>query len=62
MIFRRSLYIVENLKAGDVLNNKNVRAIRPGLGISTKYFDIVIGKKVVQDVNRGTALTWSLLA
>ena len=62
MIFRRSLYIVENLKAGDVLNNKNVRAIRPGLGISTKYFDIVIGKNVVQDVSRGTALTWSLLA
>ena len=59
--FRRSLYIVQDLKAGDVLNCKNVRAIRPGLGLPTKYFDMAMGKKVNQDVKRGTALKWELL-
>nr|WP_225739527.1 pseudaminic acid synthase [Chlorobium phaeovibrioides] len=58
--FRRSLYIVKDLKAGDVLTAENVRAIRPGLGLSTKYLDVVLGKRVKQDVARGTALEWKL--
>jgi N-acetylneuraminate synthase len=61
MVFRRSLYIVKDLKAGDVLTIENVRAIRPGLGLATKYLDVVIGKSVNQDVKRGTALSWALL-
>lgn len=59
--FRRSLYIVQDLNAGDVLTRENVRMIRPGLGLPTKYFEVVLGKTVKQDVNRGTALVWSLL-
>jgi N-acetylneuraminate synthase len=59
--FRRSLYIVEDMKAGDVLTCDNLRAIRPGLGLPTKYLDVVLGKSIRQDVNKGTALTWSLL-
>ena len=59
--FRRSLYVVQDLKAGDVLTQENVRAIRPGLGLSTKYMAVVLGKRVKQDVKRGTALTWTLL-
>lgn len=58
--FRRSLYVVQDIKAGDVLSRKNVRAIRPGLGVPTKYLDQVLGKTVKQDVRRGTALDWSL--
>jgi N-acetylneuraminate synthase len=58
--FRRSLYIVEDLKAGEILTHDNVRAIRPGLGLPTKYLQQVIGKIVRKDVNRGTALTWDL--
>ena len=54
--FRRSLYIVQDLKAGDVLTRENVRAIRPGLGLPTKYLGVVLGKTVNQDVKRGTAL------
>lgn len=56
--FRRSLYIVQDLKAGDVLTHENVRAIRPGLGLPTKYLEQVLGMKVKQDVKRGTALNW----
>ena len=61
IVFRRSLYVVQDLKAGDVLTTKNVRAIRPGLGLPTKYMDVVVGKRVLQDVVRGTALDWELL-
>jgi len=59
--FRRSLYVVQDLKAGEVLSRENVRAIRPGLGLPPKYFEQVLGKAVKQDVKRGTALMWSLL-
>jgi pseudaminic acid synthase len=59
--FRRSLYIVKELKAGDVLTKENVRSIRPGLGLPTKYLDQVLGRRVKKDVKRGTALTWDLL-
>lgn len=58
--FRRSLYVVEALKAGDVLTRENVRAIRPGLGLPTKYLEQVLGKTVRRDVERGTALEWNL--
>lgn len=60
--FRRSLYIVKPLKAGDVLTRENLRAIRPGLGLSPKYLDIVMGKKINSDVTRGTPLQWSLIS
>lgn len=60
--FRRSLYIVKDIKAGDVLTHENVRAIRPGLGLPTKYLDEVLGKRVDQDVKCGTALRWALLS
>lgn len=59
--FRRSLYIVKDMKAGDTLTSENVRAIRPGLGMPTKYLDVVLGKKVSMDVERGTALAWPLI-
>jgi len=44
-----------------VLITDNVRAIRPGLGLPTKYLDVVLGKTVKQDIKRGTGLSWSLL-
>lgn len=60
--FRRSLYIVESLRAGDVLTAENVRAIRPGYGLSPRYLDQVLGRRVSRDVPRGTALAWDLLS
>ena len=59
--FRRSLYIVKDLKAGDILTKENVRAIRPGLGLPPKYLDQILGKKIKSNVKMGTALAWSLL-
>lgn len=60
--FRRSLYVVTDLKAGDVITRENVRAIRPGLGLPPKYLEQVLGKTLKLDVRRGTGLTWELIA
>lgn len=59
--FRRSLYIVEDMKSGDVITEKNMRSIRPGLGLSPKYYNMMIGKTVNRDVKRGTKLSWDLI-
>lgn len=59
--FRRSLYVVKDLAAGDRLTADNVRAIRPGHGLAPKYLDQVIGRTVRRAVPRGTPLDWSLL-
>lgn len=58
---RRSLYIGENMKAGDVLTKKNLRRIRPGAGLAPKYYDLVLGKTIKEDVKKGTPLSWELL-
>ena len=59
--FRRSLYVAEDMKAGDVFTEKNLRRIRPGHGISPKYYDIILGKRILRDADRGTALCWSMI-
>jgi N-acetylneuraminate synthase len=59
--FRRSLYVVQDLKAGDVLTGENVRAIRPGLDLPTKYLEQVSGKTVKHEVKQSTALGWGLI-
>jgi pseudaminic acid synthase len=58
---RRSLYICKDLTSGAVLTCENVRAIRPGLGLPPKYLETVLGKKVNQNVKRGTPLSWELI-
>ena len=59
--FRRSLYIVQDIKAGEVITRDNVRAIRPGLGLPPKFFEQILGRMLRQDAKRGTALRWDLL-
>jgi pseudaminic acid synthase len=61
LVFRRSLYIVKDLPRGTVLTRDNVRAIRPGLGLPSKYLEVVLGKTVACDVVKGTAVGWDLL-
>ncbi len=59
--YRRSLYVVKDLAAGDLLTPENVRAIRPGLGMPTKYLDLMIGKAVKRDVKRGTPVSMDMI-
>lgn len=59
--FRRSLYIVEDIKAGDVITDKNMRSIRPGLGLPPKYYDLILGRRVNRDIKRGTGVSWDML-
>ena len=59
--FRRSLYIVEDMKAGEIITERNMRAIRPGLGVSPKYYDFFLGKKVKIDIIRGTAVNYNII-
>ena len=58
--FRRSLYVVEDMRAGEVLSEKNVRRIRPGLGLAPRHYDAVLGRKINRDVSKGTPLSWDL--
>ena len=58
--FRRSLYIVRDVKAGATLTADNLRAIRPGLGLAPRYYETVLGMRVRKDVQRGTPVTWEL--
>lgn len=59
--FRRSLYIAEDMKAGDILTEKNLRRIRPGHGLSPKHYDALLGRQVKCDVKRGTPVSWALV-
>lgn len=61
LTFRRSLYVVEDMQAGDQFTEKNVRAIRPGLGLAPKYLEMVLGKKAAMPIKRGTPVNWTLL-
>lgn len=61
LVFRRSLYIAEDLKAGDVLTRKNLRAIRPGYGLPPKYLEKLLGRKVNRMVKKGTPMQWELV-
>ena len=60
-VFRRSLYIAEDMKAGEVFTPVNLRAIRPGLGLPPKFIELAMGKTVKRDVKKGTPLSWELL-
>jgi N-acetylneuraminate synthase len=62
LVFRRSLYVVADVKAGEKLTPANVRAIRPGNGIAPKFYDEVIGKTAKRDIARGTPLSHDLIA
>ena len=60
-IFRRSLYISQDVKAGELLTKENVRIVRPGFGLAPKYFGAVLGKKILKDMNKGTPVKWELI-
>ncbi len=59
--FRRSLYITEDIKAGDILTEKNLRAIRPGYGLPPKFYDQLLGKRVNCNLKKGTPVSWDIV-
>ncbi len=60
-LFRRSLFVVADMKAGDPFTPENIRSIRPGQGLSTRYYEEIIGRRAVKNIARGTPLAWDLV-
>jgi pseudaminic acid synthase len=60
--FRRSLFVVEDMKKGELFTRMNVRSIRPSDGLHPRHFTEVLGKLAACDVERGTPLSWALVA
>ena len=58
---RRSLYVTEDILAGDPLTPDNMRSIRPGLGLEPKHYESLLGRRLASDTRRGTPLSWDLL-
>jgi pseudaminic acid synthase len=61
-VHRRSLFVVENVRAGEPFTEQNVRSIRPGYGLHTRYLNKVLGRRATRDVSKGTPLSWDLIA
>ncbi len=59
--YKRSLYVVESMLAGDVFSEQNVRSIRPSNGLHTRYYEEILGKKATKDIDAGTALSFSMI-
>ncbi len=62
LTFRRSLFVVENVKRGEIFSAKNVRSIRPAHGLHTRYLPEILGKHAAEDIEAGTPLSWDLVA
>ena len=60
-LFKRSIYVAKEMRAGEVLTREHIRVIRPGLGLSPKYMDLVIGREAKKNIPAGTPLTFDLI-
>jgi sialic acid synthase SpsE len=60
-VFRRSLFAVKNIRKGEKFTKKNVRSIRPGNAIHTRYLEVILGKKAKENIEKGTPLKWDLI-
>lgn len=58
LVFRRTLYVTRDIRAGEKISSDNIRAIRPGLGLACRHYDGVLGRRAARDLERGTALKW----
>ncbi len=59
--YSRSLFVAQDMKAGDVFTTENLRSVRPGCGLHTKYYEELLGKKITRDAKLGTPMTWELV-
>ncbi len=62
IVFRRSLFVVKDVKAGETFTQENVRSIRPGYGLHTRHLKVVLGRRAAHNIKRGTPLAWELVA
>lgn len=60
-VFRRSLFVVEDVRSGEPFTSENVRVIRPGTGLHSRHLHDVLGRRAARDVSRGTPLSWELV-
>jgi len=60
--FSRSLYIVEDIQEGEIFTERNIRSIRPGFGLHTKYYGEFLGRKCNQNLVKGTRLNFDHLS
>jgi sialic acid synthase SpsE len=60
-VFRRSLFVVKDMKAGEMFTEENVRSIRPGYGLHPRHLNDVLGRRAARDIKRGTPLSWELI-
>lgn len=61
-VFRRSLFVVKDMRAGEVFTKENIRSIRPAQGLHPRYLETVCGRRALQDIDRGTPLSWELIS
>ncbi len=61
VVFRRSIFVVDDMKKGDIFTEDNIRIIRPGYGLTPRYFNSVISKRAGRSIERGTPMSWDLL-
>lgn len=61
-VFRRSLFVVEHIEAGEPFNMKNVRSVRPGDGLPPRFLEVVLGRRASRDIAPGTPLGWDHIA
>jgi len=62
LVFRRSIFVAEDMKAGDVFTNKNVRIVRPGSGLHPRHYDQILGQRISRDSVMGEPLAWDLVS
>lgn len=61
LVFRRSLFVVKNMRQGEVFTEKNLRCIRPGHGLHPRYYDTILGRCAARDIAEGSPLCWDML-
>jgi sialic acid synthase SpsE len=59
--YRRSLFAVENIAAGEPLTARNIRSIRPSDGLHPRHYDELLGRRAAKDIERGTPLSWDVV-
>ena len=62
MVFRRSIYVVRDVSAGEELTGENIRSIRPGFGLPPKHLPKILGRRAARDLKRGEPLDWDALS